>query len=348
VQALTGGLLLTHLVAYTLEHPFESYGWYCVPSLFCLATLAAMGTSSAAARLASWSKRNPGRVALPTNGWVVTLLLLVLMVGARSELRTTGAFKTFSALHERDRAEAGRWVEANTPEGTVVLTLWGNPAFHAHRPTIDASFLNRPWEDGDLVARYRPEVLILQGNPGSSPMSPVFAHTDGTGYTLVRLFDRTYSQGMDYYFAVLARNDVLPMLTGVETPRDLFRFIDAIEVGDELGRLTAHDHATLFVHPGVTRATAFRFQAAALAAETGLATVNLRARIARIPEDAEARGAGVVGLQVRCAENQVVDTVVSPGRPADLTFEVASCEVLHVAVDSNGSPDTDWLLISLQ
>ena len=50
VRSLTiylAGLLLVHLIAYTIKYPFEPYNWYCMPAVFALTTLGAIGLQSA-------------------------------------------------------------------------------------------------------------------------------------------------------------------------------------------------------------------------------------------------------------------------------------------------------------
>ncbi|MGD8376095.1 MAG: hypothetical protein PVF68_08135 [Acidobacteriota bacterium] len=197
-----GGLLLTHLIAYTLWHPFEPYNWYGIPSVLSLLVLGSIGLAATGDLL----RRRLPRAAI---GLPVLLLVAVIADGIPDARRTTAEILGFASHEEHDRAEAGRWVQAHTPEDFVVYTMWGNPAYHSGRRVIDGSFLNRPFEPGDPVARYRPEVLILQNEPGSTPARPAFAATDGTGYTVVRVFDRSYRRGIDYFFAVLVRDDVL-------------------------------------------------------------------------------------------------------------------------------------------
>jgi hypothetical protein len=81
----------------------------------------------------------------------------------------------------------------------------------------DGSFLNMKYEKGNLIQKYRPEIIIFERNPGSTPEAPVFA-IDTTGYRIVFISDRTVRAGGDDFFAVLARNDVVSQITGVVEP----------------------------------------------------------------------------------------------------------------------------------
>lgn len=208
---LTLGLPAIHLIAYSVEFPFESYAWYCIPSVFCLATTAAVGISGLSDPAIRPQANPRWRLARSLAGPL--LIPFVVASGWHGEWRSTAAVKEYSRIQEFDRAEAGRWVRQHTPESFVVYTAWGNPAFHSKRRVIDGSFLNRPFETGNLIAKYRPEILIHSGNPGSTPQRPAFG-IPFSGYTVVQIFDRAYSLGMQDYFAVLVRDDVLGVATG--------------------------------------------------------------------------------------------------------------------------------------
>ena len=76
--------------------------------------------------------------------------------------------------------------------------------FGATPPTIQSA---RYWMAHSLTDVMRwptwqssiaPEIFILQNNPGSTPMNPVFAATKGENYRIVKVFDKTYLAGMDY------------------------------------------------------------------------------------------------------------------------------------------------------
>jgi len=340
-----GGMLLTHLVAYTIKYPFEPYNWYCMPSVFALLVLGAIGVSSVADFAQKWFPRFPSlRVLAP-----VLLVAALLALGLRHEIRINNLIKEFTANHEFDRSQAGRWVKDNTPSDFRVFTSWGNPAYYAQRNVIDGSFLNRRFETGDLIQKYRPEILVLQNNPGSTPMDPVFAATKGEGYKVVKVFDQTYSKGMDYFFVVLAREDVIDKITNVELPSNLLRYTQKIQLGNEFGLLKANDRKTLFVHPGLTTPTRFEFDAASYGRERNKQEIVVGAAIApNVPEEAVKRGAAVVKLTILKSGRAVADVVIRVGAPFRKTLPVPPNGNYEFVVDNYNGPDTDWLLLSIQ
>jgi hypothetical protein len=214
---------------------------------------------------------------------------------------------------------------------------------------IDGSFLNRRFETGDLIQKYRPEILVLQNNPGSTPMDPVFAATKGEGYKVVKVFDQTYSKGMDYFFVVLAREDVIDKITNVELPSNLLRYTQKIQLGNEFGLLKANDRKTLFVHPGLTTPTRFEFDAASYGRERNKQEIVVGAAIApNVPEEAVKRGAAVVKLTILKSGRAVADVVIRVGAPFRKTLPVPPNGNYEFVVDNYNGPDTDWLLLSIQ
>lgn len=202
-----GAVALFNLVAYTVEVPFEPYDWYAIPAVLSLAILAACGAGWLAERVTR-TAGNRAWIGLATAAAVLATVCVTSLGAERAETR---AALSFSSNQEFDRAQAGRWVAVHTPKDFVVYTLWGNPAAFSQRDVIDGSFLNRPYQSDNLIQEYRPDVLILENNPGSTPSGPVFAWNT-SGYRIVKLFDRTYRHGMDYFFAVLVRDDDLRLL----------------------------------------------------------------------------------------------------------------------------------------
>lgn len=337
-------MLTVHLIAYTIKYPFEPYNWYAMPALFALLVGGAIGLELLASTGARWFPGNAW-----TSGLVAALMLaLVFITAIRSEKFGTANIKMFASHHEFDRAEAGRWVEANTPENFVVYTMWGNPAYYSKRKVLDGSFLNRKFEETDLIKTYRPEVLILQNNPGSTPMNPVFAATKGEDYRVVKVFDKTYSAGMDYFFVVLAREDVLKKIHNIDPPRDLMAFVTHVQLGDQFGIFKPQGLGTLFVHPGATTATSFNFAAADYLLNSKKQTMNIHARIApNIPEEAVKRGAGNVRLQILQDGKQLAKGIIRVGEPFQRNLPVPGDQPLRFIVDNNGNADSDWLLLSI-
>jgi hypothetical protein len=142
----------------------------------------------------------------------IVLMAVVLASNLSLEQDHTRRIKSFLSYQEGDRTDAGRWVDANTPKNFRVLTAWGNPAFYSHRYVVEASFLNRKYEDGLPTGSERPEILIWQNNPGSTPDMMVFSFHIDEGYTAVRVFKQSFLVGLDYFFVVLVRDDVLSLM----------------------------------------------------------------------------------------------------------------------------------------
>ncbi len=337
---LLGGMLIVHVTAYTIKYPFEPYNWYAMPSVFALLVGGAVGLSLMAELVARYLY---GKV-LGSVLFTLIVLIAIFSTSIRSEMSGTAHIKMFASHHEFDRAEAGRWVDANTPENFVVYTLWGNPAYYSRRKVLDGSFLNRKFEKADLIKKYRPEILILQNNPGSTPMKPVFAATCAKEYRVVKVFDKTYLAGMDYFFV----EDVLEKIRNIDPPRDLMTFVRDVQLGDKFGILKVSGVGTLFVHPGVTTATSFSFLAADYLRDSNMKIIKIHARIApNIPEDAIKRGAGNVHVCILQGEKQVVDGIVSVGAPLQRNLLIEGDQPLRFIVDNNGGADTDWLLLSI-
>lgn len=342
---LLGGMLIVHVIAYTIKYPFEPYNWYAMPALFALLVGGAIGLGLLADAVGRWFPKNALIAALAA----ALIMTLVIATAIRSEMFGTANIKMFASHHEFDRAEAGRWVNSNTPENFVVYTMWGNPAYYSKRKVLDGSFLNRKFEEADLIKKYRPEILILQNNPGSTPMNPVFAATKGDEYRVVKVFDKTYSAGMDYFFVVLAREDVLDQIRNIDPPRDLMAFVRDVQLGDQFGIFKPQGLGTFFVHPGATTVTSFNFAAADYLRNSEKQVINIHARIApNIPEDAVKRGAGNVHVRILQGEAQMAEGIVRAGEPFQRNLPISGNQPLQFIVDNNGGADTDWLLLSIR
>lgn len=340
------GTLATHVIAYSIKFPFEPYNWYAMPSVLCLLVLAAVSLQGVAARVGALAPRLAAPLKLAT---AVTVLAALVYSSADAERRVTASNIEFSSLYEHDRAEAGRWVARNTPGSFRVFTMWGNPAYHSRRAVFDGSFLNRRVDHPDLVGRFRPEVLIMQNNPGSTPNATVFANHVDTGYTLVKVFDASFNSGKDYFYAVLVRNDLVDQVDNVDPPRDLTQFIGGQALGDGFGALKYAGDRALFVHPGASTPTAFDFDVAAYGAATGKRDVHVSVVVApQVPADVVARGGGVVKVTVRDGDTVVAERVVSFGRPLDFEVSSARHARLRISIDNHGGPDSDWINVHVR
>lgn len=340
------GLLFTHLAAYTIKFPFEPYNWYCMPSVFVLLILSAIGIS----RIGELAVLHKGLPKGIMSSIPVILVLFVFFTNVKSELRGTKNIINFSSHQEFDRAEAGRWVEANTPANFTVYTMWGNPAYFSNRKVLDGSFLNRHFESSDLIKTYHPEILILQNNPGSTPMDPIFAVTKGEGYKVVKVFDKSYAAGMDYFFTVLAREDVVNQISNVELPLNLMKYVQKVELGDTFGILKPQDKETLFAHPGLKLPTKFQFDTVAFVKGKNVKQIKVRAFIApNVPVEAINRGGAEIRISVKQNGTTLAEAVVNSKYSFEQDFIVSeSGGQFEFIVDNNGNPDTDWLLISVK
>ncbi len=345
ILVLLGGLLLVHVTAYTIKYPFEPYNWYAMPSLFALLVGGAVGLCLLTELITSYLKYKTWSSIF----FVFIVLITIFTISIKMEIFGTENIKMFASHHEFDRAEAGRWVDTNTPEDFVVYSMWGNPAYYSRRKVLDGSFLNRKFEDSDLIKKYQPEIIILQNNPGSTPMNPVFAATKGDNYRIVKVFDKTYSAGMDYFFVVLARQDIIYKIRNIDPPRDLMPFMRDVQLGDQFGIFKSQGLGTLFVHPGASTATSFSFAAADYLRDGDKETINIHARIApNIPNDAVKRGAGNVRIRLFEGEKQLIEEVVNVGHPLQINLPISGNQPLRFIVDNNGGADSDWLLLSIR
>lgn len=342
---LLGGMLVVHLIAYTIKYPFEPYNWYAMPALFALLVAGAIGVGKLSELAGQCFKKRSWAAA---GSAAIGILGVVFFNAINSEVIGTSNIKMFASHHEFDRAEAGRWVAENTPKEFVVYSMWGNPAYYSHRKVLDGSFLNRHFESVDLVKQYHPEILILQNNPGSTPMTPVFASTRGENYRVIKVFDKTYAAGMDYFFAVLAREDVIDKIRNIDPPRDLMPFVHSVELGDQFGILRPQGLGTLFIHPGANMPTRFNFSAADYLRKSEKKTLRIHARVApNVPEDAIQRGAANVRFRILQGEQVLVDAVVKVGEPLQRGLSATGVQPFQFIVDNNGGADTDWLLLSI-
>ena len=339
------GLLAVHLVAYTIKYPFEPYNWYAMPAVFSLLVLGAIGVGLLA---------DLGARPIRGKKWITGVIGAVLVGGVfvayiRQEILGTQIMKSFSSHQEYDRTEAGKWVNKNTPKNFVVYTMWGNPAYYSQREVLDGSFLNRKYENDDnLIKKYRPEILILQNQSGDTPMDPVYATEKNEGYSVVKVFDKTYLAGMDYFFAVLARNDVIDKIKNIDPPRDLMPYISDVHLGDKFGILRPQGVATLFVHPGATTVTSFEFAAADYVRGNEGHMIKVYARISpEIPAAAVKRGGGNVRVHILQGDQKLEERVVKVGEPFECDLHITNNQPLKFIVDNNGNPDTDWLWLSI-
>ncbi|MCP1624161.1 hypothetical protein [Pseudomonas nitroreducens] len=334
------GTLATHTTAYIIKYPFEPYNWYCMPSLLCLAILAALGISNLSALI--------GQKILLRCVAGASFLAAFIYFSLPPNLAMNDALRTFTGLFESDRAQAGRWVNEHTPKSFKVMTYWGNPAFYSQREVIDASFLNRKFEANNLVETYKPEIVILQADPHTNPMQPFYPITD-SGYSVVKIFDKTFQNGMPYFFTVLARNDVLSQIDGASPPKDFLSLLSDKELGDTYGLIKVYDQSTLFIHPGENTPTKATLNTAKFKELFQEEKVSIKLSISPLlAADAIARGAGNVRVTLSSESETILDAVITSGTPYTKEIDLKDLDRIHITVDNNGSADSDWLLLSIK
>ncbi|PVX82291.1 hypothetical protein [Paraburkholderia unamae] len=206
------GAMCVHVAAYSIKYPFEPYDWYYMPALMLLTVLASLGVAQVAS-IVQLKKNLPEQFA----GICGVALLLAIVVHLWSfERADTESRINWLNTVEFDRAEAGRWVNEHTPQYFKVATAWGNPALYSGRYVYDWSFLNRHYESGNLIEKYRPEIIIMQNAEDSTPKRPAKLSDD---YEAVRVFDSGLAAGEgNIFFVVYARKDLIGKITGVSFP----------------------------------------------------------------------------------------------------------------------------------
>jgi hypothetical protein len=337
------GIVIIHFTAYTIKYPFEPYNWYAVPSIFSLLILSAIGLNVIRLYLSRYLQSKYIYAAY------AVFLFAIISFSLNFEIINTKAMKSFVNYQEYDRANAGRWVSENTPSNFVVYTSWGNPAYYSKRKVLDGSFLNRKFNGENLIEKYKPEILILQGNPGSTPMNPVFGATDAKDYQVVKVFDKTYSVGMDYFFAVLARKDIVSSIDNVDIPRDLSPYIGNINLGDKFGTVKPSGLTTLFIHPGESNPTTFSFNSDKYMKDYGSESISVNARIdPSVPKEAINRGGANVILVISSGSTILYKHKITIETSFKKNIPIFQYSELNFSIDNNGGPDTDWLLISIK
>jgi hypothetical protein len=204
-----GGLIAVHVAAYTIHPPAESYSWYVAPSLFSLSLIGALGAAAYFQRLERSRLLRIVMMAVPG---------VAVLLGGIDEHAVWRRSRQWTVAVEGAREAAGRYVAASTPADAKVLTGFGNTAYWSKRYVYDASFLNRPYEAGDLVAKYRPDVVIdASYETGIAPTH----YNPRSGYVVDRTFDDAIRGGIDFYVVVLRRSDrttASPLAIGAAHP----------------------------------------------------------------------------------------------------------------------------------
>ena len=192
------GLILAQVLmptlAYTLRPPSERFAWYVAAISPALACLSAAGL---AAPLCALQRFRFG-FSLPGALLTVALSIGVGLLLAWREYPLVDAWHRYLETYQLPLKQAGLWVDQNTPENARVATGWGNAGYYSRRYVYDWTFLNRRAEEGSLITKYAPEVLIQHG------MRPFDEFTVPKPYRAAQVYE-TGSAGQRAFVAVLLR-----------------------------------------------------------------------------------------------------------------------------------------------
>ncbi|SAL84171.1 hypothetical protein AWB67_06611 [Caballeronia terrestris] len=206
------GLIAAHVGVYTFKYPFEPYDWYCMPAIFMLLVLGSVGLAS----LGRWMGKLSAKQKWMPAGVVVMLLAAIVADQLAFQQLDARVRKNWLGYVEHDRADAGRWVNEHTPKSFRVATYFDSPVYYSERYVYDLSFLNRHVESGNVLERYRPEILVFQNMETATPMTPDEFAPD---YKVVKVFDSGFGAGQgNIFFTVYARSDVISQLSDVTFP----------------------------------------------------------------------------------------------------------------------------------
>ncbi len=198
------GLIVAYVVGYTVLPPPEPFIWYRDPVQPALCFLAGCGFGAAVHTLARTSSA-PRPVSATLH--LLAFALVGALVFTRERAVGQGWLRYLDHF-ERDRVEAGRWIDAHTAPDATLLTGFGNVAFYSRRRVIDYSYLNRrpPVQSAEyLIGEFGPEVIALC--PYQSGVAPN-EYPVPSGYRLGATFDTTRRDGLaDFYVVVMLREE---------------------------------------------------------------------------------------------------------------------------------------------
>lgn len=197
-------IIAIHATVYSLKPPFEPYNWYIMPTLYSYWVIIIFGLGS---MLNNHKRLQPY--------CIIILAIFYLYYNLPNFVNGTRYMKTTANLWDQDRALAGVWVNEHTPPNTTVYTGWGLPAYYSQRYVYDFSFLNRHYEQIDLVLKYRPDILVLQGYTfGPYLKSGDCNHPNMENwkdYIIVKTFTEAYKadKNANYCFFIAKRKDFI-------------------------------------------------------------------------------------------------------------------------------------------
>jgi hypothetical protein len=179
--------LLYHAGILASKAPVEAFGWYFVPPmpLYCLAT--ALGFAWIGSQIAV--SLSPRRLAAVQHAFLV-LAVAGLLWNLRS---ITSDIAANQQVEDTLRKPIGLWLARNTrPEARVMVEAIGYVGYFSRRPILDMVGLvspevlashrsGTPYPVGDIVARFRPEFLVLR----QSETEEIEAYSRATGRPLI-------------------------------------------------------------------------------------------------------------------------------------------------------------------
>jgi hypothetical protein len=218
------GLIIVHVIAYTVRPPSENFIWYCAPVQFTLTLMAAItiGRIDAVIQERGWLKPSVA------SGIMLVLVIAVGGLGLRAGWSDMRSFTNYIDHVEADRTAAGQWVAQNTTPEATVATAYGNPAYYSHRYTYDLTFLNRKvgeftkpdkgqFDMGprnyNFISKYLPDIVI--DCPYNSGIAAA-QYSALEGYQIVKYLDYTQkSANGDFFCAIMARSNTTTLLSKV-------------------------------------------------------------------------------------------------------------------------------------
>lgn len=201
------GLMAALSAVYTLKPPSETFDWYQAPVQPALCLVAGCGLGGAFAMFFQQRRVRPtARPAVQCGA-----LLLVGLGALRLDREVRNDLLNYLDSTERDRTQAGRWIDAHVPADARLLTVFGNIAYSGRRFTYDSSNLNRrpPARTPEqLLEEYRPEVVaVCPFRTGVAPENWAAL----PGYRTVAVFDSARRRALDDFYVVVMVREGLPI-----------------------------------------------------------------------------------------------------------------------------------------
>lgn len=329
--------------------------WYGVPVVFSLLTAAIAGWIAAFDRaedLARQIGQQSKWVGLALRS--APLIILVLLSAASLAGLRGWAHSKNNNEHIRAYTEVADFIKAEKPDGAVIQMF--EPGSFAYRlghkyKVVDELGLISPGiaqalKRGDhtfLLNREKPDYLVCSWKGSFTVCDTDIAKAQ---FEYVGSFNKSFWQPLLNDGARLFRARPYGQkldTTQVESPPTIEK-ISNIVLGDKWGLIRkTDDRNTIFVHPGETTETKFDFQCKA-----SCENVVVSARISEPPPEAGADAGDVTIEIVGRPDSPAEHIVVTRHKPA--AFQKVSVPAdgkLRFAVNNNGNPSFDWLMLTV-